>query len=111
MPRASPLNSLAPATEFVLNADLRKQFENGHLDAERVKSLITEARAANIPLETDALAFAAKNHFDRLSEELFKAPEDLDLLQRFANSAALLPLCWSALRVSLRAPDDQFRSA
>jgi alpha-amylase/alpha-mannosidase (GH57 family) len=89
---APPLNSLAPATEFVLNADLRKQFENGHLDAERVKSLITEARATNVPLETDALAFAAKNHFDRLSDELSKKSEDSDLLQRFTNSAALLQL-------------------
>jgi alpha-amylase/alpha-mannosidase (GH57 family) len=87
---APPLNSLAPATEFVLNADLRKQFENGHLDAERVKSLITEARATNVPLETDALAFVAKNHFDRMSDELFKTPEDPDMLQRFINSAALI---------------------
>jgi alpha-amylase/alpha-mannosidase (GH57 family) len=87
---APPLNSLAPATEFVLNADLRKQFENGHLDAGRVKSLIAEARAANVPLETDALAFVAKNHFDRLSDELCKMPEDADLLQRFTNSAALI---------------------
>src|SRR5665213_2411341 len=43
-----PLNSLAPATEFVLNAELRRQFENGSLDAERVKSLLAEARLANI---------------------------------------------------------------
>jgi hypothetical protein len=85
-----PLNSLAPATEFVLNADLRKQFENGHLDGERVKSLIAEARAVKIPLETDSLAFVVKKHLDRLSDEFFKSPEDFDLLQRFANSAALL---------------------
>ena len=89
---APPLNSLAPATEFVINTELRKQFENGHLDAERVKSLVAEARAANVPLETDALAFAAKKHLDRLSDEFFKSPEDLDLLQRFTHSAALLQL-------------------
>jgi alpha-amylase/alpha-mannosidase (GH57 family) len=87
---APPLNSLAPATEFVLNAELRKQFENGHLDAERVKSLIAEAQVANIPLETDAIAFAIKKHLDRLSDELLKSPEDWDLLQRFTSSAALL---------------------
>jgi len=38
--RVPPLNTLAPATEFVLNTELRKQFENSHSDAERVKSLI-----------------------------------------------------------------------
>jgi alpha-amylase/alpha-mannosidase (GH57 family) len=86
-----PLSSLAPATEFVLNAELRKQFENGHLDAERVKSLVAEGRAANIPLETDTLAFSVKRHFDNLSDELLKSPEDVEVLQRFTNSAALLP--------------------
>jgi len=89
---APPLNSLAPATEFVINADLRKQFENGSLDAERVKSLVAEARALNVPLETDALAYAVKKYLDRLSDELFKSPEDFDLLQRFTNSATLIPL-------------------
>jgi alpha-amylase/alpha-mannosidase (GH57 family) len=86
-----PLSSLAPAMEFVLNAELRKQFENGHADAERVKSLVNQARTAKIPLEADALAFAVKKHFDRLSDELFKSPEDPDVLQRLSNSAALLP--------------------
>jgi hypothetical protein len=87
-----PLNSLAPATEFVLNAELRKQFENGHLDAERVKSLLAEARTTKATLESKTLAFAIKKHFDRLSDELSKSPEDLDVLERLKNSAALLPL-------------------
>ncbi len=86
-----PLHSLAPAVEFVINAELQKQFENGHPDTERVKSLIAQAKNTNVTLEKDALAFAVKKHFDRLSEEFLKSPEDLDLLQRFSNSAALLP--------------------
>jgi len=89
---APPLNSLAPATEFVLNAELRKQFENGSLDAERVKSLLAEAQHANVPIENDSLAFVVKKNLDRLSDELFKTPEDFDLLSRFTNAAALLPL-------------------
>ena len=60
-------------------------------DSDLAKSLIAEAGAAKIPIETDALAFAVKKHLDGLSDELLKSPEDLDLLQRFANSAALLP--------------------
>jgi alpha-amylase/alpha-mannosidase (GH57 family) len=89
---APPLNSLAPATEFVLNAELRKQFENGSLDAGRVKSLLAEAQLANIPLENDSLAFAVKKNLDHLSDELFKTPENFDLLSRFTNATALLPL-------------------
>lgn len=89
---APPLVPLVPATEFVINAELRKQFENGHLDAERVKSLIVEAQATKAVLEKSVLAFTVKKHLDRLSDELFKSPEDLDLLQRLAHSTALLPL-------------------
>ena len=87
-----PLNSLAPATEFVLNTDLQRQFMNGHLDAERVKSLVNEVRLSHAVLEKDGLAFTAKKHFERLSDELAKTPEDLDLLQRLSDSAALLPV-------------------
>ena len=32
------------------------------------------------------------NYFERLGEELAKSPEDMDVLQRFHDSAALLPV-------------------
>ena len=86
-----PLSALAPATEFVLNSELRKQFENGHVDPERVKTLMAEARSANAALETDALAFSMKKHLDRLSEEFEKKPDDLEVLQRLSVSASLIP--------------------
>jgi alpha-amylase/alpha-mannosidase (GH57 family) len=85
-----PLNALAPATEFVLNSELRRQFENGHLDAERIKSLMDEVRATRAPLDADMLAFAIRKHLDRLSDEIIKAPEDLDLLKRYSVSASLV---------------------
>ena len=87
-----PLHSLAPAVEFVINADLRKQFENGHVDAERIKVLLTQAKNTNAIIEKDELGYIVKKHFDRLSEEFTKSPEDLELLQRFSSSAALLPM-------------------
>jgi alpha-amylase/alpha-mannosidase (GH57 family) len=87
-----PLNALAPAAEFVLNAELRRQFENGPPDPERVRSLIAQVTEAHASLEENALAFAVKKHLDRLSDELIRSPDDLELLQRFSNSAALLPL-------------------
>lgn len=86
------LKSLAPAVEFVINAELQKQFENGHPDAERVCLLMKEARITNAKIEENQLAFVVKKHFDRLSDELLKSPDDLELLQRFSNSAALLPV-------------------
>ena len=44
-----------------------------------------------MPLDKDALAFTAKKHFERLSDEFAKTPEDLEVLQRLSASAALLP--------------------
>jgi alpha-amylase/alpha-mannosidase (GH57 family) len=87
---ASKLSALAPATEFVLNSELRKQFENGHLDVERIKSLLAEGSTNQINLDTTNLSYAVKLHFDRLSDEFLKAPEDPDLLQRFLDSASLI---------------------
>jgi alpha-amylase/alpha-mannosidase (GH57 family) len=87
-----PLQSLTPAMEFVLNNEIRRQFDDGHADRERVKTLLAEARMANIAVETDSLAYAVKKYFDQLSDQFLKAPEDLDLLQRLTDSAALLPL-------------------
>jgi alpha-amylase/alpha-mannosidase (GH57 family) len=85
-----PLKSLEPAMEFVLNSEIRRQFENGHADPERVKSLIAEARAAKVSFETDSLAYTVKRHFDQLSDQFLKTPDDLDLLQRLSGSATLL---------------------
>jgi hypothetical protein len=89
--RVPPLSSLAPATEFVINAELQKQFQNGHVDPEKVKALLREANTINAVLEKDQIAFAVKKHFDRLSEELQKTPEDVEILQHFTTSAALIP--------------------
>jgi len=84
-----PLSSLAPATEFVLNSELCRQFENGHADPERVKSLMDEVHVTKAALDADALAFAIKKHLDRMSDQLLKSPEDLDTLQRLSVSAGL----------------------
>ena len=93
------LQSLAPAIEFVINAELQKQFENGHPDAERVRLLLDEAHSTKARIEEHLLAFAVKKHFDRLSDELLKSPEDVELLQRFSNSAALLPVLPGAVNL------------
>jgi len=103
---APPLNALAPAAEFVINAELRKQFENGSVDAERIRSLITVANNANATLEKDSLAFVVKRHLDHLSDELYKSPENMDILQRLSNSAALLPIL--PISVNLWKPQNTY---
>ena len=103
---APPLNALAPATEFVLNSELRKQFENGHLDAERIKSLLNEIRTVNATIEQDDLAYAAKKHFDGLSETFLRSSENLNTLRNFTDSAGLIQLL--PFEVNLWKPQNTF---
>ena len=57
-----------------------------------MKNIVNEARATNVELEKDDLAFTAKKHFERLSDEFAKAPENFEILQRYLDSASLLPV-------------------
>jgi hypothetical protein len=86
---APPLQGLRIAVDVVLNSDIRSQFQNGHLDAERVRSLVAEGRAMNATLDWEELSYACKGYFDRLSESLFKTPKDVELLRRLIEAAKL----------------------
>ena len=104
--RVPPLNALAPATEFVLNSELRRQFDNGHVDPERVKSLLHELRSAKAALDADTLAYAVRKHLDQLSDELLKSPEDSELLQLVSVSAGLVETL--PFRVNLWKPQNTY---
>ncbi len=90
-----PLKALVPATEFLLNSELRRQFENGHTDAERVKSMIAEVQTNKAMLDKESLAYAVKKHLDNLSKEFENSTEDFEVLRRISASATVkqsLPL-------------------
>jgi len=65
---APRLSALEPAMAFVLNTELRKQFDNGQLDLERVKSLLAECKANNVALNSPDLTYAVKKHLDHLQK-------------------------------------------
>ncbi len=88
---APTLRGLMMAVEVVLNGEIRAQLESDRMDAERVRSLLAECRAMKVPLEKEVLAYACKFHFDRLSERLLTAPEEVDILKTFIAAAKLLP--------------------
>jgi hypothetical protein len=77
------------AMEFVLNSELRRQFEGESLDLERVQALLAESRQAKITLDLSTLGFALKAHLDRLSGQLQQSQDDVVLLQRIENVAVL----------------------
>jgi alpha-amylase/alpha-mannosidase (GH57 family) len=85
-----PLPQLEAATRFVLNGELRRQFENGEFDLERVRSLLTEIEMTKVPLDTNELNFAVTQYLERMSEQFQKTPDDLALLKRLTDAASAI---------------------
>ena len=87
--RAPTLKPLSLATGFVLNSELRRQFEGDSLDLQRVRTLLGECEATKTSLDGNTLAYALKRHIDRLSDQLLESPQAPELLQRFTEAADL----------------------
>jgi alpha-amylase/alpha-mannosidase (GH57 family) len=81
--------ALKTAADFVLNAELRRQFEADEPDIERLRALVQEARTNNVELQREALTYAIKKQLDRRLERLETAPEDLAALTRTADIAEI----------------------
>ena len=88
--RAPAPKALEMAMEFVLNSELRRQFESDAMNTERVMALLAESERDTIPLDGATLAYALKRHLDHLADQFANAPEDLTLLQRFEAAASLV---------------------
>jgi alpha-amylase/alpha-mannosidase (GH57 family) len=81
---------LKTAVDFVLNCDLRRQFESEDPDPAGVRALFERAQAENIELQRDVLAYAIKGNLDRRLERLVGDPDDLPWLARTADLAEVV---------------------
>lgn len=79
--------ALKTAAIFILNAELRRQFEGGQPDPARIQTLLQEARTDSVDLQREELGYAIKAHFDSQLEQLTKTPDDIALLTRTAEIA------------------------
>jgi hypothetical protein len=81
--------ALRMAVHFVLNSELRQQFEAESMDVERVRQLLADVEREHAPLESDALAYALMGQIERLSVAFENAPDRLELLRTLAATALL----------------------
>ncbi len=88
--RAPAPPALRVAHEFVVNADLRRQFDVDVLDTERVEALLQEAEVEKVVLDMDSLAYGYKAHLDRLMSRWEDMPEDVGLLQQLVVAVEML---------------------
>ncbi|MEO5510907.1 MAG: glycoside hydrolase, partial [Longimicrobiales bacterium] len=84
LPRAFML-----AAEFVINNDLRIEFDAEDIDIAHARALVNEAAALKVPLDKEGLAFALKRTLERLAQRLATDPDDVRALDALARSATL----------------------
>ncbi|MBN2508283.1 MAG: DUF3536 domain-containing protein [Verrucomicrobia bacterium] len=82
--------ALKTAVDYVLNCDLRRQFETEDTDPARVRALVEQARAGNVELQHHALGYAIKTNLDRRLQRLVQSPDDLPWLARTADLAEVV---------------------
>ena len=73
--------ALYTATEFVLNTSLRYALAEDEPDLERIKAILNEARIFKVPLDGASLGYIIKKSLEKMSERLYKNPEDISLIK------------------------------
>ncbi|MGH7889594.1 MAG: DUF3536 domain-containing protein, partial [Thermodesulfobacteriota bacterium] len=92
--------------ELVLNSNLRKEFENGEMNTERITTLLDEAKLEGVTLDADTLEYSLRNSIERMTGEFLVNPKEVILLQRLN---AVLDLTRSLpFTVNLWKPQNDF---
>jgi len=82
--------SLKTAVDFILNCDLRREFDSAEPNLERVRLLVEQARTGNVELHRETLGYAIAGHLDRRLEALVAAPDNLPALVHAAEFAEVI---------------------
>ena len=83
---------LAAAAEFVLNASLKREFEESMLNLARIQNLLDAAKMHGVALEGSMLELSIRSRLERMAEAFGNQPSDLQRLQELDAMAGLLPL-------------------
>ncbi len=77
--------ALLAAGRFVINNDLRREFNQRPLDREKTDDLIHKALLAGIALDADMLEFTLRHTLENTAEAFKDNPENQDLLQELLD--------------------------
>ncbi|MEW6264181.1 MAG: DUF3536 domain-containing protein [Thermodesulfobacteriota bacterium] len=80
---------LSMAAEFILNAKLRRAFEQGQIDDRAIQPIMEEMRQAGVAWDETTLEFALRRSLEKTAGELLDQPDDMALLERLARGVAL----------------------
>jgi alpha-amylase/alpha-mannosidase (GH57 family) len=82
--------ALYAAAEIVLNAGLRRAFEDEEFDPDAINDLLEEARGEGITLDATVLEYAFRKNLERMAELFRSNPLDLLLLKNFETAVNLV---------------------
>jgi alpha-amylase/alpha-mannosidase (GH57 family) len=82
--------ALHTAAEYVLNASLRKAFEDKELNLDSIVSLLEVANIEGVSLDAATVEMAARRRLEGMAEEFCERPEDYSLLQGLDTMTGLL---------------------
>ena len=68
------------AIEYAINGLLKRAFSAEELDADRIKGLLREAQAGNVPLDRTTLEFALRKKINGLSNRFASDPSNIEKL-------------------------------
>jgi alpha-amylase/alpha-mannosidase (GH57 family) len=74
--------ALYAAAEIVLNAGLRRAFEDEDLDPDAIEELLEEARVEGITVDSDILEYTYRKNLERMADLFLNNPTDLTLLKK-----------------------------
>ena len=85
-----PSKALYAAAEVVLNADLRRAFENEELSPELIDPLLEESRSQGVSLDEETLEYALRRSLERMVDRLATSPTELDSLKKLNGAVDIL---------------------
>ncbi|NVL92646.1 MAG: DUF3536 domain-containing protein [Desulfobacterales bacterium] len=85
-----PPMALYAAAEVVLNASLRRAFENEEFSPELIDTFLEESRSEGISLDEETLEYALRQSLERMVERLIASPTELGLLKKLNEAVGML---------------------
>ncbi|HEY5040571.1 MAG TPA: DUF3536 domain-containing protein, partial [Verrucomicrobiae bacterium] len=82
--------ALETAVDFILNCDLRRQFESAEPNLDRVRALVEQARTGNVDYQQETLGYVIARHMDLRLETLAATPDNLAALMHTADLAEVV---------------------
>jgi alpha-amylase/alpha-mannosidase (GH57 family) len=82
--------ALSAAAEIVLNAGLRRAFEDEEFDPKSIEDLLEEAMGEGITLDSTVLEYAFRKNLERMAELFRTNPSDLLLLKNIESAVNLV---------------------